>query len=308
VSRKGDRSVIVAAGAIVVRSGSAGLDVLVIHRPRYDDWSFPKGKLHGGETPLQAAVREVAEETGLRVRMGVPLSDVHYEYDGSPKVVHYWQAEAFAGVDEVGAVVQPFTPNDEVDEIAWLPVDQARERLTQDYDRALLDEIGWPATTPMVVLRHAKAVKRAKWDGTDGDRPLDEAGLRQSEELVTTLEAYGVTRVHTSDWTRCVQTVLPYARAHALPIVPEPGLTEEGFEEDPDAGISRLRGLVAEADESHAGTVLCSHRPVLPALITALFTGSEVDAPKAPLPPGGLLVAHLRDHRPVAVEVRLPPD
>jgi 8-oxo-dGTP pyrophosphatase MutT (NUDIX family)/phosphohistidine phosphatase SixA len=310
VSRKGDRSVIVAAGAVVLRAGTdgVGVEVLVIHRPRYDDWSFPKGKLHGGETPLLAACREVVEETGVRIRVGAPLSDVHYEYEGLPKVVHYWQAEQRDQAADLVSTSEAFVPNDEVDEIAWLPLDEARARLTQDYDRGLLDDVGWPATTPMVLLRHAKAVKRAKWDGTDDDRPLDEAGLRQAEDLVAALDAYGIARVHTSDWTRCVQTVLPYARVHALPIVPEPGLTEEGFEEDPDAGVSRLRGLLAEADESHAATVLCSHRPVLPALITALFAGSEVSAPKDPLPPGGMLVAHLRDHRPVAVEVHRPFD
>jgi 8-oxo-dGTP pyrophosphatase MutT (NUDIX family)/phosphohistidine phosphatase SixA len=305
VSRKDDRSVIVAAGAIVVRAGADGLEVLVIHRPRYDDWSFPKGKLHTGETPLLAACREVAEETGVRIRVGAPLSDVHYEFEGSPKVVHYWQAEVLGGLADAAPVPEAFVPNDEVDEIAWLPLDQARARLTQAYDRALLDEVVWPATTSMVLLRHAKAVKRSKWDGTDEDRPLDGTGLRQAENLVAILDAYGVARVHTSDWTRCVQTVLPYAREHALPVVPEPGLSEEGFEEDPEAGVSRLRGLVAEADESHVATVLCSHRPVLPVLITALFAGSDLAVPKDPLPPGGMLVAHLRDDRPVSVEVHL---
>jgi len=182
----------------------------------------------------------------------------------------------------------------------------AARRLTQDYDRELLDEVSWPPTTPLVLLRHAKAVKRGKWDGSDEDRPLDDSGRAESQSIADLLDAYGVTRVHSSDWARCVQTVQPYAQRRALPVVPEPGLTEEGFDEDPDAGLGRLRGLLAETDEGHEPSVLCSHRPVLPALVDAMLQGTGLAGPKDALSPGGMVVAHLRDDRPVALEVHAP--
>ena len=193
-----------------------------------------------------------------------------------------------------------------MDDIAWLPLDVAARRLTQEYDRELLDEVAWPPTTALVLLRHAKAVKRSKWEGVDDDRPLDEIGRRQTEAIADLLGAYGVTRVHSSDWTRCVQTVEPYARRHDLPVVLEPGLTEEGFEEDPDAGVGRLQGLLAETDERHQPSVLCSHRPVLPVLIAAMLRDTKLRVPKVPLSPGGMFVAHLRDDRPVALERHKP--
>ena len=305
MSPKKSAETIVAAGAVVVRAGYDGPEVLLVHRPRYDDWSFPKGKLDVGERPVLAACREVLEETATRIRLRNPLPDCSYEVDGVPKVVHYWQAEV-APVESTDA--DRFQPNAEVDAIAWLTVDAARDRLTQQHDRDLLDTLSWPPTTPLLLLRHAKAVKRSKWDGSDDDRPLDDVGRAESEAIADLLDVYGVARVHSSDWTRCVQTVQPYADRHGLPVVPEPGLTEEGFDEDPTAGISRLRGLVAETDEGHEATVLCSHRPVLPALIEAMLAGTGLNAPSHPLAPGAMLVAHLRDDRPVAVEVYRPTD
>jgi 8-oxo-(d)GTP phosphatase len=303
VNPKPDRPVIIAAGAVVLRAAGDGAETLLVHRPRYNDWSFPKGKLNAGERAPLAACREVAEETGCTVRLGQPLSDRTYEVDGSPKVVHYWQAEV---LDQGSGVADGFQPNAEVDEIAWLPLDAAARRLTQDYDRELLAEVTWPPTTALVLLRHAKAVKRSKWEGVDDDRPLDDIGRQETEAIADLLGAYGVTRVHSSDWTRCLQTVEPYARRHDLPVVPEPGLTEEGFEEDPDAGVGRLQGLLAETDERHEPSVLCSHRPVLPVLIEAMLGGTRLRVPKRPLTPGSMLVAHLRHDRPVALELHKP--
>ncbi len=303
MSPKRDRPVIVAAGAVVLRAADGGPQTLLVHRPRYDDWSFPKGKLDAGERAALAAGRETAEETGYAIRLGQPLSDREYEFDGSPKVVHYWQAEV---ADSGPAATHGFEPNAEVDEIAWLPLDVAAARLTQKYDRELLDEVSWPPTTALVLLRHAKAVKRSKWEGVEDDRPLDETGRVQTEAIADLLGAYGVTRVHSSDWTRCLQTVEPYARRHDLPVVPEPGLTEEGFEEDPKGGVARLQGLLAESDEGHEPSVLCSHRPVLPVLVEAMLRDTKLSAPKEALSPGDMLVVHLRADQPVALELHKP--
>ncbi len=123
-----------AAGALVWRRHTGGdLEVLVVHRPRYDDWSFPKGKCDGGESFEATAVREVAEETGLVVELGRDLGEVRYrDHKDRPKVVRYWAAEAGTG---------SFVPNDEVDEVRWLTLDRAGRVLSYVHDRALLDRL-----------------------------------------------------------------------------------------------------------------------------------------------------------------------
>jgi 8-oxo-dGTP diphosphatase len=131
---------VLAAGCVLWRraaargggpGGGPGIEIAVIHRPKYDDWSHPKGKLHPGETPREAALREVKEETGMTCALGAPLRTAHYEARGRPKSVHYWAAEATGG---------HFLPNGEVDRILWLPPPEARARLSHATDRPLLDE------------------------------------------------------------------------------------------------------------------------------------------------------------------------
>ncbi|WNM36163.1 NUDIX hydrolase [Streptomyces sp. Li-HN-5-11] len=123
-----------AAGCVLWRlSPPAGaLRLCVIHRPKYDDWSWPKGKLKRGEDPLAGALREVTEETGYTAVPGAELSTITYMANGRPKVVRYWAAEATGGC---------FTPNREVDRLLWLTPVEARARLTQFRDRELLDEL-----------------------------------------------------------------------------------------------------------------------------------------------------------------------
>jgi 8-oxo-dGTP diphosphatase len=120
-----------AAGGIVLRRSPTGeLAVLLVHRPRYDDWTFPKGKVDEGETAEQAARREVREETGLDCAVGRRVGSVRYrDGSGRPKVVIYWEMTAHGG---------SFEPNDEVDRIEWLSVDAAVDRLTYENDRELL--------------------------------------------------------------------------------------------------------------------------------------------------------------------------
>ncbi|MGW3512701.1 NUDIX hydrolase [Streptomyces sp. NPDC000994] len=125
---------VLAAGCVLWRRSplDGTLQVCLVHRPKYDDWSHPKGKLKRGEDPLAGAVREVAEETGYVAVPGVELSTVAYMAGGRPKQVRYWAAEAVAG---------RFTPNKEVDRVLWLSPAEARNRLTQFRDRALADEL-----------------------------------------------------------------------------------------------------------------------------------------------------------------------
>ena len=123
-------------GVVWRRPGSEGLELVVVHRPRYDDWSLPKGKLDPGESWEDAALREVDEEVGLRCRLGAELPPVAYtDHKGRAKVVRYWLMEP----EDAAA---PFTPNDEVDEMRWVDVAAAAALLSYPHDAELVREAG----------------------------------------------------------------------------------------------------------------------------------------------------------------------
>ena len=163
--------------------------MLLVHRPRYDDWSFPKGKLDRGEHATAAAVREVEEETGVRVRLGVPLASQRYPIRVGTKLVHYWVGRA-VGDGDVGG----YEPNAEIDEVAWFPIDKARRRLTYDFDIDTLDEalVHAQKTRTLVILRHSQARSRKAWRGDD--RGPAAAGHRQAPGGAARAGARGVRR------------------------------------------------------------------------------------------------------------------
>ena len=288
---------VIAAGAVVVRSNPAGkgTEVLLVHRPKYDDWSFPKGKLDPGEHIVTAAVREVAEETGLDIRLGPRLSTQRYTVGNGTartKDVHYWLGHLTGGDD-----VEAYRPNDEIDQVAWVPLDEAASRLSYAYDRQTLSEVEAvrTGTVPLVVLRHSRARPRSSWRGDDRDRPLSEAGRFQSELLVPVLGAYGVRRVVASTSKRCWQTVAPYAESDDLDIEVTEDLSEQQASgRCVSAQVERLLDLAEPA-------VLCTHRPVLPLVLEALALEQRK------LEPGSLLVAHHREGRVVCVEEHAVP-
>ena len=205
-----------AAGAVVWRPGTDGPEVALVHRSRYDDWSLPKGKTLAGEHVLLTAVREVEEETGIRVILGRRLPSTHYQMHGNrPKTVDYWAAKPADGP-------QPgFVPNDEVDQVAWLGIPAALDRLSYPHDAGVLDEFaaGPPDTIPFILVRHASARNKRDWraagHGDDLKRPLDEKGLRQRQTLARLLQCYATGQVLSSLAERCIATVQPYAEAHA---------------------------------------------------------------------------------------------
>jgi 8-oxo-dGTP diphosphatase len=284
-----DADEVVAAGAVVWRPRR---EVLLVHRPRYDDWSFPKGKLDPGEDAAVAAVREVQEETGLQIRLTRPLPLVRYRSGSRIKRVHYWVGRVEGSDDVSGYLV-----NDEIDEVVWLPFDEALDTLSYEHDRETLrqaDEVHAP-TTALLVLRHAHAEARSEWRGEDRCRPLAEDGLRQAERLAATLAAYGVRRVVTSSSRRCVQTVTPYATSAGLEVREDEGLSEE------HASRKSLTLATERALASKKSTVLCSHRPVLPDLFEVL--GLDPVA----LAPGEMAVLHHRSGVICAFEVRSTP-
>jgi 8-oxo-dGTP diphosphatase len=229
----------------------------------------------------------VAEEAGVTVALRQPLSERHYKISGQDKVVHYWRA--------VVVVDKGFAPNDEVDEIAWLSIDDAMRRATLQADRDLIARAADPTATPFMLLRHGHAVKRAAWSGDDVERPLDPAGVQQSDELVTRLAAYGIDRVHTSAARRCVQTVSPYADVQGLPVVHEASLTEDAFRDAPDIGRQRVSELLADAVHSGEPTVVCVHRPYLPELVEFLIDGTGLTGPGDTVPVASMIVLHILD-------------
>ena len=281
---------IVAAGAVVTRRRNGG-EVLLVHRPKYDDWSWPKGKRDPGEHVTATAVREVLEETGVEIRLGRPLPPQRYAVSsGRGKTVHYWTG-LVVGDDDVSQ----YRANDEIDQVAWFDFDKARRMLTYLDDIELLDRVvAHPRrTAALVVLRHGRARKRTTWTGPDGERPLTDVGRAQASSLVPVLAAFGATRLVSSDSVRCLRTVAPYARDQVLPVEAVPGINED---DSSPASIRRtVDGLLALKECA----VLCSHRPVLPQIFDALGVEEE------PLAPGEFVVCHHRKGRVVATERHL---
>ena len=286
--------IVVAAGAVVLRRRSKGTDeVLVVHRPKYDDWSFPKGKLDPGEDARTAAVREVLEESGVEIRLGPPLSNQCYEVRNGGtriKLVHYWVGRARSEPDVSG-----YEPNDEVDEVRWVEVEAASSLLTYPRDRDTLAEATQVGgrTTPLVVLRHADARSRKQWKGDDRERTLTEKGEHQAEQLSPTLASYGIERLVSSSSRRCWTTLAPYGVLVDRDIEVTDALSEE------DATAERVTEEVEHLVGLGEPLVVCSHRKVLPLLFEALW----LDPP--PLDKGGILVVHHRDGLIAAVE-RIP--
>jgi len=271
-----------AGGAVVTRAHPVrGTEVVVVHRKRYDDWSLPKGKTEAGEAVPVAAVREVWEETGARVRLGAPLDRIRYDSGKTgPKQVDYWASTLLELVRRA--------PDHEVDVVSWLPVRAALSRLTYPHDRALIEQyLEQPPTSPLIVLRHAKAMDRKDWSRKDSARPINSRGRRQARLLVPMLGAYGATRLVSSTALRCVSTLLPYASSRNLRIESYDQLTEEQGANDGKAVAKIMTKVRAAALSASEPTVVCVHRPVLPHILEAL------DLAPATLVTGEFLVAHL---------------
>ena len=248
-----------AAGAVLWRDDDGIVEVAVVHRPRYDDWSLPKGKLDSGETVPAAAVREVFEETGYHAVLGRHVSQVHYKAFGRPKVVDYFSARALWG---------SFVPNGESDELRWLPVAEAAALVTRPLDR---DVLGAFALVPVdlktvLLVRHAKAGKRENWPGDDDLRPLSSAGWRQAEAVRSLLPLFGPGRVYAAPRVRCVQTVQGVADDLRTSVRREPRLSEEGYWPDRDAGLVRFLEIVGDAGVP----VVSSQGGVIPDLVSKL--------------------------------------
>jgi 8-oxo-dGTP pyrophosphatase MutT (NUDIX family)/phosphohistidine phosphatase SixA len=295
-----------AAGAVLWRARAGGIETALVHRPRYDDWSFPKGKSEPGEHVLLTAVREVEEETGIRPALGRRLATQAYPVDGQPKRVEYWAARPLSA--------EPFIPGNEVDALAWLPLPAARERLSYPRDVALLDSFtaGPADSAPVILLRHASAIAKKAWrraaQSDDRARPLSDRGREQAWALAGLLSAFAPARVISSAARRCVDTVVPYAERAGVPVEPEPAFTVDRTA--PDHGEASwtatdgARRRVAEAARSRRPVIICAHRQNLPWLLAQACEVAGAPVPEGPpLQRGAFWVLQLSGGRLASAEL-----
>ncbi len=284
---------VLAAGAVLWRSNgdSAAPEVAVIHRPRYDDWSLPKGKVDPGETEPVTAVREVHEETGYTSRLGRRLAAVSYPVEQGMKKVRFWAARSIDG---------DFTPNAEVDELMWLPVPAALKRLGYPHDRKVLRRFTKKPvdTQTVLIVRHGTAGSKSRYKGDDKQRPLDKHGRAQAESLVGQLLAFGATEVHAADRLRCHQTAEPLAEELGVTIQNEPALTEEAYSDD----RKRARQRVLEIAAGGGTPVICTQGKVIPDLIAWWCERDGVRPDKSRNRKGSTWVLSLSDGRLVAAD------
>lgn len=266
-----------AAGGVVWRPAAVGVEVCVVHRPRYDDWSLPKGKLDPGERPLAAAVREVAEETGVRAVPQVRLRSIGYRSDGRPKVVDFWSMVA------VGT--GGFQPDTEVDGMRWLPATEAAELVSYPHDAGVLRQFAElpPVTAVLTLVRHAQAGKRATWSGPDSARPLDPTGLDQARALAPLLALTRPGRLLSASPRRCVQTLDPLAGLLDLPIEVDSAFDEPKPGQELEENALAAAGRLAELALTGAPAAVCSQGKVIPVAL-ARFGGTPEDYPT---PKGG---------------------
>ncbi len=289
-----DADLILAAGTLIWRRADEGVEVGVVHRPRYDDWSLPKGKPEAGEHLTVTALRELREETGLVGRLSRPLGTVGYLTSLGPKVVHYWTLE----VSDPGA----FVPNEECDALAWLSPAEAAQRLTYPHDVSLLARALSSAvdTSTVLVVRHAQAGDRRLWRGQDAQRPLDEVGLVQAATLSPVLAAFGPVALRSADRVRCIQTLEPLSLDLEQAIEGVPGLDDESVLTDVGATADLVRAWSTAAP----CTAVCSQGDAIPELVKHLCRSDDLPParPRYPARKGSVWVLAFTAGRLVATD------
>ncbi len=306
---------VLAAGALVWREPKPGtFEVLLIHRPYRQDVSFPKGKVDPGESLPETAARELQEETGLQLALGVPLGTVEYTLpNGRPKQVSYWAAEA----TEKALSTWEFHPNNEVEDIRWVRLDKAAAHLTYEHDADVLERFASLAasnsarTFAIIALRHGKAAPHQGWLGPDHARPLAPRGIAQAKAIANGIAAYRPKRLVSSPAARCRSTIAPTAAVVGRAVRLSDAISEDAFSGDGRA----VAKAVAKRLRKGRTAVLCSHSPVLPQIIAAVAHGGRAGEYAAyprilPLDTGEYAVLHVSRADPlgglVGIEVHGP--
>jgi phosphohistidine phosphatase SixA/ADP-ribose pyrophosphatase YjhB (NUDIX family) len=269
---------IVAAGGVIWRRDIEGdIEVLLVHRPRYDDWSLPKGKVEEGEALISCAYREILEETGLNIKLGPYVGSVEYYVSDGLKHVAYWSASIIGDHSS-------FHANEEVDQIIWLDIESAVFRATRDSDRYILERfVGTPFdSSALIMLRHGKALERTEWQGEDEDRPLQLVGQLQAKRMLSLYQVFGVEEIHTSDAVRCLDTIAQMAKALQITPMITNAVSEYTYKKNKEKAIDYAKELIKKNKQ----VVLCSHNPVLPRMMEKLTKKIDFDYPDNKLLPG----------------------
>jgi 8-oxo-(d)GTP phosphatase len=274
-----------AAGGVVWRHGTTGVEIAIVHRPRYDDWSLPKGKLEPGERPLDAAVREIDEELGSQVAVSRRLGHVRYDVEAGRKQVDFWLMRHCDGA---------FRGDHEVDDARWLPLPEARAALSYDIERDVLDRCEPMPDSHVVLVRHARAGKRAEWHGNDNDRPLDDVGRRQAQHLAHFLARFSPDRLYSAHPVRCVQTLRPLADALGCEITVDGTYSDAAYAAQPDTAVDAVVALA----EPGCVTVVSSQGDAIPGLVERLAPEVESGTTKK----GAAWVLGFRDGKPVSAD------
>lgn len=305
---------IIAAGAVCWRREAGELRILLVHREAQADVSLPKGKVDPGESPPHTAVREVEEETGLRVALGPPLGSIEYTITaGRDKVVHYWAAH----VSDEALAASRFAPNHEIAALEWLPVKKARKALSYERDREVIDRFTelethrCLETFAIIAVRHGKTVAPASWDGPDATRPLLHRGLEQAASIAPAIAAFGPEKLISSTAARCLATLAPLSELTGLPVSSTAAISQDAHAR----GEANVRKVVQRRLAKRKSAALCSHGPVLPDIIAELAAATEMPLNRelqraSQLSTGEFSVIHVsKDHpqaRIIAVETHSP--
>ena len=276
-------SAIIAAGSVIWRKVNGEVQIALVHRPRYDDWSLPKGKQDPGESTIACAYRETLEETNLKVNFGPYIGDIEYFVADGLKQVFYWSARLADDSPE-------FHPNDEVDALEWYSINDAVEKVTRDSDREIIEKFNDVAfdSYPLIMLRHAKAIAREEWQSEDEDRPLEQLGQQQARRMLSLYQVYGLTQIHTSDAVRCHDTVEQMAKALGIAMKITNKISEYTWKKNKEKAIDYAKDLIKENEP----ILLCSHNPVLPRMMEKLTKKIDFDYPSNKLDPGESWVLH----------------
>ena len=259
------------------------VQIALVHRPRYDDWSLPKGKQDPGEALIACAYRETLEETNLKVAFGPYVGDIEYFVPEGLKKVYYWSARLADDSPE-------FHANEEVDLLEWHSLEAAIEKVTRDSDREIIERfVSVPFDSyPLIMLRHAKALAREEWQGEDEDRPLEQLGQQQARRMLSLYQVYGLTQIHTSDAVRCHDTVEQMAHALNIPLTITNKVSEYTWKKSKEKAIDYAKELIKENEP----VILCSHNPVLPRMMEKLTKKIDFDYPDNKLQPGEAWILH----------------
>jgi 8-oxo-dGTP diphosphatase len=276
-----------AAGGVPWRAAGPGIEMALVYRPRYGDWTLPKGKLERHEHPMVAAVREVREETGLTCVPQVRLPTIRY-LTGEPdveKVVDFWSMRVRADAGR--------EPDDEIAEVRWVPLSEAAGVLSYKHDRGVVAAFARlpPITAEISLIRHGHAGSRHAWHGPDRLRPLDTVGHEQAARLAGLLAAAPPDRIVSATPQRCRESVAPLAERLCLPVKVDPVFDEDTPDGVPGAAAA-LRALAAEG----GSTVVCSQGKVIPPLLRLLRPAQTSSTEEFETPKGtGWLLAMAGD-------------